>query len=253
MTLLEMLTSLEERDQNAEQAASELKTQLFKFVPRNVSPQLAEDIVQDVLLKVLTQLSKNAMDKKSEGSTGACLYRMVRNRFIDIWRKNKPLQTSLDDHSMDKWVADNSETRDTGPEKKMDRTSEGKAAKQALVQAYELALERREPRWRENLVGAWDSVWETLEHDETVEEQILRKKILPESASRKEFKAQIARIHKNHERLRTEIYNSIEQMRSTNPEHAQLAELACEFLLRKHSRQKKSAPNVDEAKGENKS
>jgi RNA polymerase sigma-70 factor, ECF subfamily len=70
------------------------RTQLLAFVRRRVdSPQVAEDILQDVFLKLLAK----GDTVKNKGSLRGWLYQVTRNAIIDHWRHTRHHETVSDE------------------------------------------------------------------------------------------------------------------------------------------------------------
>jgi RNA polymerase sigma-70 factor, ECF subfamily len=77
-----------------EKTYREYRTKLLAFVRRRVgSPQVAEDILQDVFLKLLTK----GNSVKEKGSLHGWLYQVTRNAIIDHWRRARHHETVTDE------------------------------------------------------------------------------------------------------------------------------------------------------------
>lgn len=67
---------------------AEYRTKLFRFIRTRVEDSsIAEDITQDVFVKILQKIDS----LKSEGKLQSWLYQIARNSIIDYYRLKKPL------------------------------------------------------------------------------------------------------------------------------------------------------------------
>jgi RNA polymerase sigma factor (sigma-70 family) len=81
------ITAMAERDLQLSEIVAEQRTRLRNFIRRRVSdPSDAEDIVQEVFYELV---EANRLLMPIEHVTG-WLYRVARNRIIDLFRKKKP-------------------------------------------------------------------------------------------------------------------------------------------------------------------
>lgn len=79
---------------DTEKIYREYRSQLLAFVRRRVdSPSAAEDILQDVFLKLLNK----GDTVREEGSLHAWLYQVTRNAIIDHWRRARHHETVTDE------------------------------------------------------------------------------------------------------------------------------------------------------------
>jgi|SRR5580693_5746036 RNA polymerase sigma factor (sigma-70 family) len=81
------ITAMAERDLRVSEIVAEQRTRLRNFIRRRVAdPSDAEDIVQEVFYELV---EANRLLMPIEHVTG-WLYRVARNRIIDLFRKKKP-------------------------------------------------------------------------------------------------------------------------------------------------------------------
>jgi RNA polymerase sigma factor (sigma-70 family) len=81
------ITAMAERDRQLSEIVAEQRTRLGNFIRRRVpDPSDAEDIVQEVFYELV---EANRLLMPIEHVTG-WLYRVARNRIIDLFRKKKP-------------------------------------------------------------------------------------------------------------------------------------------------------------------
>jgi RNA polymerase sigma factor (sigma-70 family) len=81
------ITAMAERDRQLSEIVAEQRTRLRNFIRRRVpDPSDAEDIVQEVFYELV---EANRLLMPIEHVTG-WLYRVARNRIIDLFRKKKP-------------------------------------------------------------------------------------------------------------------------------------------------------------------
>jgi RNA polymerase sigma factor (sigma-70 family) len=85
------ITAMAERDRQISEIVAEQRARLRNFIRRRVSdPSDAEDIVQEVFYELV---EANRLLMPIEHVTG-WLYRVARNRIIDLFRKKKPKRFS---------------------------------------------------------------------------------------------------------------------------------------------------------------
>jgi len=81
------ITAMAERDRQLSEIVAEQRSRLRNFIRRRVpDPSDAEDIVQEVFYELV---EANRLLMPIEHVTG-WLYRVARNRIIDLFRKKKP-------------------------------------------------------------------------------------------------------------------------------------------------------------------
>lgn len=135
-----------EQDQRISQVVDRERSRLLNFIRRRVpDPRDAEDILQDVFYELV---EANRLLMPIDHITG-WLFRVARNRIIDLFRKKKPVNFSEaemadeDDDSLQ--FPDLLPSPDAGPE--------GLYARNVLLAALELAVAELPPEQREVFVA----------------------------------------------------------------------------------------------------
>jgi RNA polymerase sigma factor (sigma-70 family) len=135
-----------DQDQRISQVVDRERYRLLNFIRRRVpDPQDAEDILQDVFYELV---EANRLLMPIDHITG-WLFRLARNRIIDLFRKKKPLNFSEaavaneDDELLQ--FEDLLPSPDAGPEALL--------ARSALLGALELAVRELPPEQREVFVA----------------------------------------------------------------------------------------------------
>lgn len=134
-----------DQDQRISQVVARERSRLLNFIRRRVpDPRDAEDILQDVFYELV---EANRLLMPIDHITG-WLFRVARNRIIDLFRKKKPVNfsdaaTADDDESLH--FEDLLPSPDAGPD--------ALYARGVLLAAFELAIEELPPDQREVFVA----------------------------------------------------------------------------------------------------
>jgi len=135
-----------DQDQRISQVVDRERSRLLNFIRRRVPDPLdAEDILQDVFYELV---EANRLLMPIDHITG-WLFRVARNRIIDLFRKKKPLlftdtdAANEDDESLR--FEDLLPSPDAGPE--------ALYARSVLLAAFELAVDELPPEQREVFVA----------------------------------------------------------------------------------------------------
>ena len=135
-----------DQDQRISQVVDRERSRLLNFIRRRVpDPRDAEDILQDVFYELV---EANRLLMPIDHITG-WLFRVARNRIIDLFRKKKPVNFSdtpvanEDDESLQ--FEDLLPSPDAGPE--------ALYARGVLLAAFELAVDELPPEQREVFVA----------------------------------------------------------------------------------------------------
>lgn len=133
-----------EQDQLISEAMERDEPRLRNFIRKHVSDSgEAEDILQDVFFELIEAYRR----MKPIEQVTAWLFRVARNRIIDLFRKNKPasLNDSVSQEENGDTLEDLLPSPDEGPEAAYART--------LLIDALEEALEELPPAQREVFIA----------------------------------------------------------------------------------------------------
>jgi RNA polymerase sigma factor (sigma-70 family) len=135
-----------DQDQQISQVAVQERSRLLNFIRRRVPDPLdAEDILQDVFYELV---EANRLLMPIDHITG-WLFRVARNRIIDLFRKKKPALFSdaaiTDEHEESLHFEDLLPSPDAGPDALYERG--------VLLAAFELAVSELPPEQREVFVA----------------------------------------------------------------------------------------------------
>jgi RNA polymerase sigma factor (sigma-70 family) len=135
-----------EQDQRISQVVDRERARLLNFIRRRVAdPRDAEDILQDVFYELV---EANRLLMPIDHITG-WLFRVARNRIIDLFRKRKPLNFSdadmMDEDDDSLQFQDLLPSPDAGPD--------ALYARNVLLAALELAVAELPPEQREAFVA----------------------------------------------------------------------------------------------------
>ena len=140
------ITSMTERDRQISEIIAEERSRLRNFIRRRVAdPRDAEDILQEVFYELL---EANSLLMPIDHVTG-WLFRVARNRIIDLFRKQKPERFSDnsvadEDDELPQWE-DLLPSPDAGPE--------ALYVRRVLLDELELALDELPDEQREVFVA----------------------------------------------------------------------------------------------------
>ncbi len=234
MTLLEMLQAFAEPGSRAQQAAAaELTALVGKMTPRTVDDATREDVIQDVLVQVLTRCRDGGFEMQGEGQARFYLRKMARSRLVDFLRRSgREVPREIEEPSGD------------DPEEVEGAGDLGRAW-QALEEAVGRAVESRRPRWRPPLIEAYEQAKELCSTGRTAEELLEASGALsPEAAKTERVKARY-RLHQAQTRLREAVLTVADEMaKEGEREKAELVRLACAHLLRRKACQKQPSADV---------
>ena len=146
---LSKLRPMADQDQRISQVVDQQRSRLLNFIRRRVAdPRDAEDILQDVFYELV---EANRLLMPIDHITG-WLFRVARNRIIDLFRKKKPVLFSdaaiaYDGADEDEMVhfEDSLPSPDAGPD--------AVYARGVLLAAFDLALDELPPEQREVFVS----------------------------------------------------------------------------------------------------
>jgi len=146
---LSKLRPMADQDQRISQVVDQQRSRLLNFIRRRVAdPRDAEDILQDVFYELV---EANRLLMPIDHITG-WLFRVARNRIIDLFRKKKPVLFSdaaiaYDGADEDEMVhfEDSLPSPDAGPD--------AVYARGVLLAAFDLALDELPPEQREVFVA----------------------------------------------------------------------------------------------------
>ena len=135
-----------EQDQRISQVVDRERSRLLNFIRRRVpDPRDAEDILQDVFYELV---EANRLLMPIDHLTG-WLFRVARNRIIDLFRKKKPVLFSdaavADENDESLRFEDLLPSPDAGPD--------ASYARNVLLAAFELAVAELPPEQREVFVA----------------------------------------------------------------------------------------------------
>jgi RNA polymerase sigma factor (sigma-70 family) len=135
-----------DQDQRISRVVDEERSRLLNFIRRRVpDPRDAEDILQDVFYELV---EANRLLMPIDHITG-WLFRVARNRIIDLFRKKKPVNFSdaeiADEENESLAFEDLLSSSDAGPDLLYDRS--------VLLAAFELALSELPAEQREVFVA----------------------------------------------------------------------------------------------------
>ena len=143
---LEKHWRMAEQDQRISQVVDRERARLFNFIRRRVpDPRDAEDILQDVFYELV---EANRLLMPFDHITG-WLFRVARNRIIDLFRKKKPVNFS--DADMADEDDDSLQFQDLLPSP--DAGPDALYARNVLLAALELAVAELPPEQREVFVA----------------------------------------------------------------------------------------------------
>jgi len=146
---LSKLRPMADQDQRISQVVDQQRSRLLNFIRRRVAdPRDAEDILQDVFYELV---EANRLLMPIDHITG-WLFRVARNRIIDLFRKKKPVLFSdaaiaYDGADEDEMLhfEDSLPSPDAGPD--------AVYARGVLLAAFDLALDELPPEQREVFVA----------------------------------------------------------------------------------------------------
>ena len=146
---LSKLRPMADQDQRITQVVDQERSRLLNFIRRRVpDPRDAEDILQEVFYELV---EANRLLMPIDHITG-WLFRVARNRIIDLFRKKKPVLFSdavFADESMDEddmlHFEDSLPSPDAGPD--------AVYARGVLLAAFDLAIRELPPEQREVFVA----------------------------------------------------------------------------------------------------
>ena len=146
---LSTLRPMADQDQRISQVVDQQRSRLLNFIRRRVAdPRDAEDILQDVFYELV---EANRLLMPIDHITG-WLFRVARNRIIDLFRKKKPVLFSdaaiaYDGADEDEMLhfEDSLPSPDAGPD--------AVYARGVLLAAFDLALDELPPEQREVFVA----------------------------------------------------------------------------------------------------
>jgi RNA polymerase sigma factor (sigma-70 family) len=146
---LSKLRSMADQDQRISQVVDQQRSRLLNFIRRRVPDSRdAEDILQDVFFELV---EANRLLMPIDHITG-WLFRVARNRIIDLFRKKKPVlfsDAAIADEGADEddmlHFEDSLPSPDAGPE--------AVYARGVLLAAFDLALDELPPEQREVFVA----------------------------------------------------------------------------------------------------
>jgi len=135
-----------DQDQRISQVVDRERSRLLNFIRRRVSdPSDAEDILQDVFYELV---EANRLLMPIDHVAG-WLFRVARNRIIDLFRKKKPVLFS--DAALANEEDDSLQFEDLLPSP--DAGPEARYARSVLLAAFELAVRELPPEQREVFVA----------------------------------------------------------------------------------------------------
>src|ERR1700757_301836 len=144
--VLSKLRPMADQDQRISQVVDQQRSRLLNFIRRRVpDPRDAKDILQDVFYELV---EVNRLLMPIDHITG-WLFRVTRNRIIDLFRKKKPVNfsdASIEDENDDLLqFEDLLPSPDAGPD--------ALYARGVLLAAFELAVSELPPEQREVFVA----------------------------------------------------------------------------------------------------
>ncbi|MFO8072818.1 MAG: hypothetical protein R6V85_13175 [Polyangia bacterium] len=241
MTLLEMLKGLAVPGARAQQAATELTALVETMAPHSVDEATREDVVQGVVLNVLTRVLDGRFEMQGEGQARCYLRKMVRSELVDTLRRTgREVPSDL----VNDGAQPDLQQRPAGG------ASDFALAMDALEEAVQRAAEKRPPRWREPLKQTMEQAKALYGMGLTMEETLVHLGTLaPDAPRRKRVRAR-DRAHKAQERLREAVLSVADEMAEDGErEKAALVRLACSHLLRRRACQKRPSADVPGTEG----
>src|ERR1700757_1949979 len=144
--VLSKLRPMADQDQRISQVVDQQRSRLLNFIRRRVpDPRDAEDILQDVFYELV---EANRLLMPIDHITG-WLFRVARNRIIDLFRKKKPVNFS--DADLADEDDDSLQFQDLLPSRGAD--PDALYARNVLLAALELAVAELPPEQREVFVA----------------------------------------------------------------------------------------------------